>query len=452
VEVVEVRKILLPAAALAGIAAAMLLSSCGGSTALTSATTTLEVSPASHPLIVPHSEHAAVAATGTLQVSIIANTSSTLTVAWTPPTGIVGYEFKVDGARVSNTWNAAQSTTKFKKLASPPAHDYQVVPLVEGVAGSVTYPPPPPPVTTTATTTTAPTTTTTPAPPPASMPQQGISMPLGNITGKSSADQDWMLDQIVALGNGHPMFLRTDWWPGNAGFQALAPKIAARPSIVLMPLLSYDASNRPTQSVFATQAGQLAQLGYRYIDILNEPDMSGWTPQDAAAYFTAAKAAIKAVNPNAVVIGPSTWKTTSQNPADGFAWDKAFLQAGGRPDVFDKHLYGYVSGDRSWNNWAWLPDERAALDADGLTNVPIMATEAGDNADRNGTAAQNDAVATGMCARDKGCVSHGYTVTVPIISFVDYSLLNDASPGGFGLLDNSRNQRPAYQTFEQNAR
>jgi hypothetical protein len=84
-----------------------------------------------------------------LPVAIVAESATTITVGWTPPTNIAGYVFKVDGARVSNTWDPSRSSARFGKVPSPPAHDYQVVAVAEGPGGVVTYPAPPPPPTTT---------------------------------------------------------------------------------------------------------------------------------------------------------------------------------------------------------------------------------------------------------------------------------------------------------------
>jgi hypothetical protein len=286
------------------------------------------------------------------------------------------------------------------------------------------------------------------APPPSvAFPRQGISMPLGNITGKSAADQDWMLDQIVALGNGGPMFLRTDWWPDNAGFKALAPKVAARPSLVLLPILNYDPGNRPTVGLFASQAGQLAALGYPYVNLLNEPNLGGWTPQDAAAYTNAARTAIAG---RALVVGPDVATgANGQTPSTALAWVRAFVAAGGKVDVGAANLYGASSppaaANPAWNLWSQASAIRAAL------GVPLLfcleggwkiASATPRSYDGYGTITdteyQTASVKTGLSARDAGVVD----------SYIVYSLLNDASPGGYGLYDNRRVTRPSYAVFK----
>ena len=155
------KKILLPVAALAGLVAAVLVGTMRNDDTSPGTSTIAVTTPAPVPgRVTLYSDHASVAATGSLQLAITRDSASTFTVGWVPPPGIVGYVFNVDGARVSNTWNPAQSTARFAKKPSPPAHVYEVVPVINGVSGTVTYPPTPPP-----TTTTAPTTTTTAAPP-----------------------------------------------------------------------------------------------------------------------------------------------------------------------------------------------------------------------------------------------------------------------------------------------
>lgn len=102
-----------------------------------------------------------------LPVHIISQGPNTVTVAWTPPPEAAGYVFKVDGRRVSNTWDGSRSTVTFG-LRGPTTHTYEVVAITEADAGALTLPAPPaPPPTSTAPPTT---TITTTAPPPAEQP------------------------------------------------------------------------------------------------------------------------------------------------------------------------------------------------------------------------------------------------------------------------------------------
>jgi hypothetical protein len=77
-----------------------------------------------------------------LALTKIAETSSTITLGWTPVPGCLGYVLYVDGARKSNSWDPAKSTWKTSKGSV-----YRVVSLgvaEEGIYPLVTPPPPPP--------------------------------------------------------------------------------------------------------------------------------------------------------------------------------------------------------------------------------------------------------------------------------------------------------------------
>lgn len=283
-------------------------------------------------------------------------------------------------------------------------------------------------------------------PPPTTVPAQGISLPLPNIAGKSTADQNWMLDQIVALGNGHEMFVRLDWFPGDAGFASVAAKIAARPSLHVLPILNYDPGDRPTQSVYAAQAAALAQL-YPIVNLLNEPNLGGWTPTDAAHYTAAAYDAIAG---DAVVVGPSAGfnKGAGHDPSNVLAWNQAYDTAGGKQDIGAVTCYGDAQFvDPAWNGWSVMPQLKALFGSmivlEGGWQVPTP--------DSNFTPFNRSAMT--RAAYQSICVSTGMAAVAAdrVVSFLAYSLLNDASPGGFGLYDSSRVARPAYATFKAGA-
>lgn len=67
-----------------------------------------------------------------LPLHLVSQTPSKITLGWALPSGILGYVFYVDGARVSNTWNPAQATATFSKK---PGALYQVVAVKEAVSG-----------------------------------------------------------------------------------------------------------------------------------------------------------------------------------------------------------------------------------------------------------------------------------------------------------------------------
>lgn len=80
-----------------------------------------------------------------IALTVLSETTKTLTVGWTPVVGAAGYEFLVDGKRVSNTWDATVKQVKFGK---PDAgeHTYSVIVLGKTDEGDLVWPavnPPP---------------------------------------------------------------------------------------------------------------------------------------------------------------------------------------------------------------------------------------------------------------------------------------------------------------------
>lgn len=81
-----------------------------------------------------------------ITLTVVSETATTITVGWTPVVGAAGYEFLVDGTRVSNTWDATRSSVKFGK-PYPGEHTYSVVVLGKTDEGDLVWPavtPPPP--------------------------------------------------------------------------------------------------------------------------------------------------------------------------------------------------------------------------------------------------------------------------------------------------------------------
>jgi hypothetical protein len=82
------------------------------------------------------------AATQALELRLVSETTSTLTLGWDPQAGY-GYLFSADGVVVSRTNDPSRSTVKFSKSFS----DYEVAVIVKGTTGSWPPPTPPPPPT-----------------------------------------------------------------------------------------------------------------------------------------------------------------------------------------------------------------------------------------------------------------------------------------------------------------
>lgn len=77
-------------------------------------------------------------------LTVVSETANSLVVGWTPVAGALGYEFRVDGRRVSNTWAASSGQIKFGKPDGG-EHTYEVFALSAGDTGSLAHPAPAPP-------------------------------------------------------------------------------------------------------------------------------------------------------------------------------------------------------------------------------------------------------------------------------------------------------------------
>ena len=68
----------------------------------------------------------------------LSETPKTITLGWTPVLGALGYEFLVDGVRVSHTGDPLRSSVRFGKKAG--SHSYGVRAFAPGEAGQYVYP------------------------------------------------------------------------------------------------------------------------------------------------------------------------------------------------------------------------------------------------------------------------------------------------------------------------
>jgi hypothetical protein len=76
----------------------------------------------------------------TFAVTVVSQTSSTITLGWTPQPGY-GYLFSADGNLVSRTNDPSRNTVKFSKSFST----YEIAVIVKGATGTYPTAPPPPP-------------------------------------------------------------------------------------------------------------------------------------------------------------------------------------------------------------------------------------------------------------------------------------------------------------------
>lgn len=80
-----------------------------------------------------------------LPLHVISETKTMIRVGWTPVPGAAGYVYRVDGRRVSNTWDPAKSWTDFSKALGTKYGVEAIAPVAAGIYPPPVTPTPPPP-------------------------------------------------------------------------------------------------------------------------------------------------------------------------------------------------------------------------------------------------------------------------------------------------------------------
>jgi Bacterial Ig domain/Cellulase (glycosyl hydrolase family 5) len=280
-----------------------------------------------------------------------------------------------------------------------------------------------------------------PAPAAGSIPRFGIATGYG-ILQRSPADQAFELDQIKAVG---AKLVRFDSLPGNqAQVDPVVNGVLARgmePMLVL-----FGTTNPISPSTAAAFAGSQAAKWkgkVRLYEFANEPDLNGWTGTTYAQALIPVYNAIKAADPNAIVIAGALWKGGS-GPVQ-FVTDMYNAGAKGHFDVLSMHLYDDPFASGTWNVWNLAfhltPSVRSVMDAHGDQAIPIGSTESGGPVDKYGEAGQATIVAHDFDA----------LASDPRLAFVCvYSMMDDPVVG-FGLLRPDHTRRPAWTVYHDRA-
>jgi large repetitive protein len=282
--------------------------------------------------------------------------------------------------------------------------------------------------------------------PPASLggiPRFGISSGY-KILQRSDADEAFELDQIKAAGGG---IVRTCSLPGN---QAVVDKfVSAVLARGMEPLLVLWCTTGPISgsnaAAFAGAQAAKWKGRVRLYEFANEPDLNGWTGTTYGKALIPVYDAIKAADPNAIVIGGSLWKGAG-GPVQ-FVTDMYNAGAKGHFDILSLHLYDDPVAAGTWNIWNMAfhmsPSVRSVMDAHGDSSIPIASTETGAPTTKYGEAGQ----AT--------IVDHDFdALSDPRLAFIlVYSMMDDvvtAQPG-FGLLRPDLSRRPAWDVYRSRA-
>jgi len=281
-----------------------------------------------------------------------------------------------------------------------------------------------------------------PPPPPAygSIPRFGVATGYKILT-RSAADRAYELDQIKAIG---AKMVRFDSTPGNQSqVDAVVAAVLARGMEPMLILFGTTAPVSPTTAAaFAGSQAAKWRGRVRLYEFANEPDLNGWTGTTYAQSLIPAYDAIKAADPDAIVVAGALWKGAG-GPVQ-FVTDMYAAGAKGHFDVLSLHLYDDPLASGSWNIWNMafhFPiSVRSVLDAHGDAAIPIGSTETGGPVTTYG----EDGQAT--------IVSHDFdALSDPRLAFICvYSMMDDDVPG-FGLLRPDRTPRPAWAVYQSRA-
>lgn len=189
-----------------------------------------------------------------IALTVVSETAKTLTLAWTPVPQAIGYEFYVDGVRVSNSWNGALGQVVFGK---PDAgeHTYQVIAVGQLDAGSLEHPaitPPPvgwviaPPI--------------NPGPP--------ITNPTGPAINAHSAADPMIYHDTIIQGGGDSAILIQPGAPGRTFNRMQALNVAATNAQTYGKHAIYGKAKGLRVNDFSATAGKYAASGFsvRYGD------------------------------------------------------------------------------------------------------------------------------------------------------------------------------------------
>jgi hypothetical protein len=276
-----------------------------------------------------------------------------------------------------------------------------------------------------------------------SIPRFGIATGYKILT-RTPAQQNFELDQIKAVG---AKIVRFDSLPGNqAQVDPVVNGVLARGMEPLLVLFGTTGPISPsTAASFAGSQAAKWKGKVRLYEFANEPDLHGWNGTNYAQALIPAYNAIKAADPNAIVIAGALWKGAG-GPVQ---WVTDMYNAGakGHFDILSMHLYDDPLASGSWNIWNMAfhmtPCVRSVMDAHGDSAIPIASTETGGPTTSYGE--------TGQAT----IIGHDFdALSDPRLAFVlVYSMMDDVvtSQPGFGLLRPDLSRRPSWDVYHTRA-
>ena len=277
--------------------------------------------------------------------------------------------------------------------------------------------------------------------PTRSIPRFGIATGYKILT-RSAADQAFELDNIKAVG---AKLVRFDSLPGNQSqVNPVVDGVLARGMEPILVLFGTTSPVSPsTAASFAASQATKWKGRVRFYEFTNEPDLNGWNGTTYAQALIPVYNAIKAADPNAIVIAGALW-TGAGGPVQ-FVTDMYNAGAKGHFDVLSLHLYDDPFATGTWNIWNMAfhmnPSVRSVMDGHGDQAVPIGATEGGGPVYKYG----EDGQAT--------IVGHDFDALAndPRLAFICIYSMMDDEVTGFGLLRGDRTRRPAWSVYQSRA-
>ena len=268
---------------------------------------------------------------------------------------------------------------------------------------------------------------------------------------RTSADQDFEINQDVALGS---KYVRIG--PSDAIISKLLAK-GITPIILFGGNPNYPWTTTPSQ--LASQAsGYAAKWGSKILyECMNEVNIHGWTPDAYLPYLKAFYSAVKAAAPSATVLMDGLW--TGSGSQALIPWTQRFIDLGGLnyTNLYNVHLYDDAAEHGAWSMWDMTfgsggagyydtTNVRSLIDAwdasHGKPKMPIVSTESGGPVPKYTLTKQATIVTDALHAADG--VGTGYRK----LAFCLIYNVEDDDVAGFGLLDSSLNRRPSWYAFQ----
>lgn len=323
-----------------------------------------------------------------LPLRVVGEDATTVTLGWDALAGVnAGYRYRFDDiTKKPHTWDPGNRQVRVAKEHLEQGEHVYVEAL--GVVASGTYP----------------------ATPVGLLPLYGGATGYEILTLGDAA----MQNEVNLWKQAGARYLRTDSTTGN---QAVFDKLVAMcqaAGLGVMPVLHGTTGPITDTSFSKAQAskwkGNPTIVG---VELCNEPDLNGWTPNQYGKFSSEAAAAIRNTDPSRIVVAGALWTGGggAQAYVPAMIAHGTFVSA----KVLSMHLYDPPLSRGSWSNWdravPWIGGfyngntARELLDDDGLQYVQIISTESGGPRAKYGEQGQADIVRDALAQATAGKVA-----------------------------------------------